>query len=58
MISYGKNHFKYFGGYKDDDEIKPLCINFPLGKNYYPEIFLEGCKYVVKATKMIKFVND
>ena len=58
MISYGKNHFKYFGGYKDDDEIKPLCISLPLGKNYYPEIFLEGCKYVVKANKMIKFVND
>ena len=58
MISYGKNHFKYFGGYKDDDEIKPLYIILPLGKNYYPEIFLEGCKYVVKANKMIKFVND
>ena len=48
MISYGKNHFKYFGGYKDDDEIKPLCIILPLGKNYYPEIFLEldGCEHL------------
>ena len=28
-----------------------------MGKNYYPQAFLEECKYVVK-NKMTKFIND
>ena len=28
-ISYGKNDFKYFIGYKDAKRIRPLCILLP-----------------------------
>ena len=27
-------------------------------KNYYPEVFLEECKYVVKEKKNSKFIID
>ena len=27
-------------------------------KNYYPQVFLEECKYVVKEKKMTEYVND
>ena len=27
-------------------------------KNYYPQAFLEECKYVVKEEKMSKFITD
>ena len=27
-------------------------------KNYYPQVFLEECKYVVKEKKKSKFIND
>ena len=28
-----------------------------MGKNYYLQVFLEDCKYVVKENKMTKFIN-
>ena len=28
------------------------------GKNYYPQVFLEKCKYFVKEKKMSKFITD
>ena len=28
-FSFGKQDFKYFIGYKDNKEIRPLCILFP-----------------------------
>ena len=28
MFSFGKQDFKYFIGYKDNKEIRPLCIFF------------------------------
>ena len=32
---------------------------FKMGKNYYPQIFLEECKqYVVKENKISKFIID
>ena len=31
---------------------------FRTGKIYYPEVFLEECKYVVKEKKIIKYVID
>ena len=27
-------------------------------KNYYPQVFLEECKYVVKEKKASKFITD
>ena len=31
---------------------------FRTGKNYYPQVFLEECKYVVKEKKMSKYIID
>ena len=31
---------------------------FKTGKNYYPEVFLEECKYVVKEKKKPKYITD
>ena len=28
------------------------------GKDYYPQVFLEECKYVVKEKKKSKFITD
>ena len=28
------------------------------GKNYYPQVFLEECKYVVKEKKMPEYLTD
>ena len=29
-----------------------------MGNNYYSQIFLKECKYVVKENKISKFIND
>ena len=31
---------------------------FRTGKNYYPQVFLEECKYVVEEKKMLKYITD
>ena len=31
---------------------------FRTGKNYYHQVFLEECKYIVKEIKMPKYIND
>ena len=31
---------------------------FKMDKNYYSQVFLGDCKYVVKENKMSKFIND
>ena len=31
---------------------------FRTGNNYYPQVFLEECKYVVKEKKMSKVIID
>ena len=31
---------------------------FGTGKSYYPQVFLEECKYVVKKKKMPKYISD
>ena len=31
---------------------------FRTGKNYYPQIFWEECKYVIKEEKIPKYIND
>ena len=32
--------------------------DFRTGKNYYPRVFLEECKYVVKEKKMPEYITD
>ena len=31
---------------------------FRAGKNYYPQVFFEGCKFVVKEKKMPEYITD
>ena len=31
---------------------------FRAGKNYYPQVFLKECKYVVKEKKIPKYITD
>ena len=31
---------------------------FRTGKNYYPEVFFEECKYVTKEKKIPKYIID
>ena len=30
---------------------------FRAGKNYYPQLFLEECKYVIKEKKMLEYIT-
>ena len=32
--------------------------DFRTGKNYYPRVFLEECKYIVKEKKMPEYISD
>ena len=29
-----------------------------VGKRYYPQVFLEECKYVKRKNKMVNYIND
>ena len=29
-----------------------------MGKNYYPQMFLEKCKYIVTEKKVIRYIID
>ena len=29
-----------------------------MGKKYYPQFFLEECKYIVNEKEMIKYIDD
>ena len=40
---FGKQHFKYFIGYTDNKNIKPLCIFFPETNAYRTELDETGC---------------
>ena len=31
---------------------------FRTGKNYYPQVFVEECKYVAKEKKMPEYITD
>ena len=31
---------------------------FKIRRNYYPQVFLEKCKYIVKEKKVIRYVTD
>ena len=34
-----------------------IYFDFRMGEDYYPKVFLENCKYVVKENKIGKCVN-
>ena len=42
---------------------KCLSLSMPdfavkVGKKYYPQVFLEECKYVKRKNKMFNYIND
>ena len=49
---------------KYQKKVLNLCLSvilidsiFRTGKNHYPQVFLEGCKYVVKEKKMPEYIT-
>ena len=34
------------------------CIFVNLNKEYYPQIFLEKCKYAIKVKKIVNTINE
>ena len=68
-VAYGtKNSIKYlnFQGKetpKGDSSYKCLLLIMldsvvKVGKKYYPQVFLEECKYVKRKNKMFNYIND
>ena len=53
--SYGKNSFKYFMGYNDSDNIRPLCIKLP-EMTAYVRKFDENAtmSFIVKNKQLLK----
>ena len=35
-----------------------LDFIFKVGKKYYPQVFLEECKYVKRKNKIVNYIND
>ena len=35
-----------------------IYSGFRAGKNYYPQVLLEECKYVVKEKRMARYITD
>ena len=50
MMNYQQQQKKKFG--------EKLKIVFSMGRNYYPQAFLEECKYVIKEKKFPKYIID
>ena len=66
MKSYeGKISTNFHGDKMAKEESQGICLSvilidsvFRTGKNYYSQVFLEECKYVVKEKKMPKYITD
>ena len=61
----GKNNTNFHNNKIPKDDSQCIFLSVILidsvyrkDKNYYPQVFLEECKYVVKAKKMSKFITD
>ena len=35
-----------------------IDTGFKMGKNYYPQVFLEECKYIAKEKEVTKYINE
>ena len=54
FLSFGKQDFKYFIGYKDNIEIRPLCISFPEMSIYERHSDKTKCMYfMIKDEKIL-----
>ena len=61
----GKINTTFCNTKKQKESSKSICLSvilvdsvFRTGKNYYPQVFLEECKYVVKKKKMPEYITD
>ena len=58
-ISYGKNDFKYFIGYKDAKRIRPLCILLPKISAYRRNFDKTKCvSFLKKDEKLLEKYNE
>ena len=58
-ISYGKNDFKYFIGYKDAKRIRPLCILLPKMSAYRRNFDETKCvSFLTKDEKLLEKYNE
>ena len=58
-ISYGKNDFKYFIGYKDAKRIRPLCILLPKISAYRRNFDETKCvSFLTKDEKLLEKYNE
>ena len=58
-ISYGKNDFKYFIGYKDAKRIRPLCILLPKISAYRRNFDEFKCvSFLTKDEKLLEKYNE
>ena len=58
-ISYGKNDFKYFIGYKDAKRIRPSCILLPKISAYRRNFDTTKCvSFLIKDEKLLEKYNE
>ena len=61
----GKINTNFQNNKMPKEDSKYICLSvilidsvFRTGKNYYPQVFLEECKYVVKEEKIPKYIIE
>ena len=58
-ISFGKNDFEFFIGYKDHKKIRPLCIFVPKRSSYRKDFDKTKCmSFLIKYEKLSQKYND
>ena len=57
-ISFGKNNFKYFIGYKDAKKLRPLCTFLPQISAYRRDFVKNKCmSFLIKDEKLLEKYN-
>ena len=57
-ISFGKNNFKYFIGYKDAKKLRPLCTFLPKIRAYRTDFVKNKCmSFLIKGEKLLEKCN-
>ena len=58
-ISFGKNNFKYFMGYRGGKKVKPLCIFLPKTSAYRRDFDKTKCmSFFIKDEKLLEKYNE
>ena len=50
--------FQKEGSYCISQKMVLIDTTFKMTKKYYPQVFLEECKYIVKENKVTKYINE